>query len=84
MMSESTGRVTVEEPRPKYAWVFDVAIAGAIGLAIAAALFNQHRIHERLTELVESTNTTRAEAMLGLERDIDHYNVPAGDGSDDE
>lgn len=82
-MVTDTGSVTVEEPRPEYAWVFDIAIAAGIGLAVAAALINQHRIHKRLMELVESTKQTRADSMRELEATIEgSERVRAGD--DDE
>jgi predicted metal-dependent HD superfamily phosphohydrolase len=82
-MVTDTGTVTVEEKRPEYAWVFDIAIAAGFGLAVAAALINQHRIHKRLLELVESTKRTRADSMRELEATLGEPDrVAAGD--DDE
>ena len=79
----TTGTVTVEDARPRYAWVFDIAIAGAIGLAAAAALINQHRIVKRLEELVEQSREARADSMLRLEREVSEERVRAGEGDED-
>lgn len=85
-MSDSTqGTVTVEEPRPRYAWVFDIAIAAAIGLGAAAAIINQHRIYKRLCELVEQSEQANQSAMRELEATVGRNDrVRAGDGDEED